>query len=87
MDALELVSKEGWKLLPQYILNLDTGEWSHISNNAFTDCRSLNSIKYKDGSFRFEAESRCGTHKSFSLPDNLLKAKETIRYENPIYLK
>ena len=78
LDALELVSKEGWKLLPQYILNLDTGEWSHISNSAFTDCRSLSSIKYKDGEFTFEAESRCGT-KTFTLPDTLLKAKETIR--------
>ena len=70
---------EGWKLLPQYILSLDTGEWSHFTNSAFADCRSLHSIQYKEGTFKFEAESRCGTHKTFSLPDNLLKAKETLR--------
>lgn len=79
LDALELISNEGWKLLPQYILSLDTGEWSHFTNSAFTDCRSLHSIDYKGGNFKFQAESRCGTHQTFSLPDNLLKAKETLR--------
>ena len=79
LDALELISLEGWKLLPQYILSLDTGEWSHFTNSTFADCRSLHSIQYKEGTFKFEAESRCGTHKTFSLPDNLLKAKETLR--------
>ena len=79
LDALEMISNEGWKLLPQYILSLDTGEWSHFTNSAFTDCRSLHSIDYKGGTFKFQAESRCGTHQTFSLPDNLLKAKETLR--------
>jgi hypothetical protein len=32
MEALKMVATEGWKLLPQYILNPETGEWRHRSN-------------------------------------------------------
>jgi hypothetical protein len=32
LEALKMVATEGWKLLPQYILNPETGEWRHRSN-------------------------------------------------------
>ena len=32
LEALKMVATEGWKLLPQYIINPETGEWRHNSN-------------------------------------------------------
>lgn len=32
LEALKMVATEGWKLLPQYILNPETGEWRHNTN-------------------------------------------------------
>lgn len=32
LEALKMVATEAWKLLPQYILNPETGEWRHRSN-------------------------------------------------------
>lgn len=36
LEALKMVATEAWKLLPQYILNPETGEWRHHTN---TVCR------------------------------------------------
>lgn len=33
MEAVKMVATEGWKLLPQYIVNPETGEWRHHSNS------------------------------------------------------
>jgi hypothetical protein len=32
LEALKMVATEAWKLLPQYILNPETGEWRHHTN-------------------------------------------------------
>ncbi|GLH13232.1 Cytoplasmic tRNA 2-thiolation protein 1 [Gryllus bimaculatus] len=34
LEALKMVATEAWKLLPQYILNPETGEWRHHTNSA-----------------------------------------------------
>lgn len=49
LEALKMVATEGWKLLPQYILNLDTGEWRHHTNGVFKERKWLGSIRYTDG--------------------------------------
>ncbi|KAK3925055.1 tRNA-cytidine(32) 2-sulfurtransferase [Frankliniella fusca] len=49
LEALKMVATEGWKLLPQYILNPDTGEWRHNTNTVFRDRKWLGSIRYVDG--------------------------------------
>ncbi|XP_011498134.1 PREDICTED: uncharacterized protein LOC105362393 [Ceratosolen solmsi marchali] len=49
LEALKMVATEGWKLLPQYVLNPDTGEWRHHTNSVFKDRRWLGSIRYTDG--------------------------------------
>lgn len=36
LEALKMVATEGWKLLPQYILNPETGEWRHNTNTVWT---------------------------------------------------
>lgn len=32
LEAIKLVATEGWKLLPQYVLNPETAEWKHRNN-------------------------------------------------------
>ncbi len=33
LEALKMVATEGWKLLPQYVVDERTGEWRHHSNS------------------------------------------------------
>lgn len=56
LEALKMVATEGWKLLPQYVLNPDTGEWRHHTNSVFKERRWLGSIRYTDG--RMNASER-----------------------------
>nr|XP_012216545.1 PREDICTED: uncharacterized protein LOC105668652 isoform X2 [Linepithema humile] len=49
LEALKMVATEGWKLLPQYVLNADTGEWRHHTNSVFKERKWLGSIRYTDG--------------------------------------
>ena len=32
LEALAFVASEGWKLMPQYIFNNETGEWKHYTD-------------------------------------------------------
>lgn len=49
MEAVKMVATEGWKLLPQYVVDLETGEWRHHSNSISKDRKWLGSIRYVDG--------------------------------------
>ena len=73
-----MVAEDGWKLLPQYLFNLESGEWLHNSNPAMMDRKSLQKISYAEGSFCFEQAGN-DTKTTFNLYDTLLKAKEIIK--------
>jgi len=32
IDAVAMVAEKGWRLLPQYMFNPETGEWRHIKH-------------------------------------------------------
>lgn len=49
MEAVKMVATEGWKLLPQYVVDLETGEWRHHTNAVQKDRKWLSSIRYVDG--------------------------------------
>ncbi|XP_014220716.1 uncharacterized protein LOC106648374 [Trichogramma pretiosum] len=49
LEALKMVATEGWKLLPQYVLDPESGEWRHHTNSVFKDRRWLGAIRYTDG--------------------------------------
>ncbi|KAG5877317.1 hypothetical protein JTB14_015868 [Gonioctena quinquepunctata] len=49
MEAIKMVATEGWKLLPQYVVDLETAEWRHHTNTASKDRKWLSSIRYVDG--------------------------------------
>lgn len=49
LDALELVADQGWKLVPQYNYNGDTGEWSHHASAVTVERKWLNDVPYYTG--------------------------------------
>ena len=53
LSALELVADQGWKLLPLYRFNNETGEWRHRSNSVFRDRRWLGHVSFTAGRLSF----------------------------------
>ncbi|XP_076273257.1 uncharacterized protein LOC143204552 isoform X2 [Rhynchophorus ferrugineus] len=49
MEAVKMVATEGWKLLPQYVIDVETGEWRHHTNTIQRDRKWLSAIRYVDG--------------------------------------
>lgn len=49
MEAVKMVATEGWKLLPQYVVDLETAEWRHHTNAVQKDRKWLSSIRYVEG--------------------------------------
>ncbi|CAH0746448.1 unnamed protein product [Diatraea saccharalis] len=49
LEALKMVATEGWKILPQYIVNPQTGQWKHHTCSVLRDRKSLYTLKFNDG--------------------------------------
>ncbi|CAK1589211.1 unnamed protein product [Parnassius mnemosyne] len=49
LEALKMVATEGWKILPQYVVNTETGQWRHHTCSMLRDRKSLYSLKFIDG--------------------------------------
>ncbi|CAG0904104.1 unnamed protein product, partial [Darwinula stevensoni] len=49
IEAVKLIAKDGWKLLPLYRFNLQTGEWLHHTETAFKDRKWLSRLHFHDG--------------------------------------
>ena len=81
--AVRLVAEQGWKLLPFYRCNHETGEWHHLNNLQFNNRRWLAHLKLGSGGVRtksFPVESYP------DLEECLKKAEEVFkgitRYSN-----
>ena len=67
IEAVDLVARDGWRLLPQYRFDPLTGLWRHHAG-APEPPLSLLDIRYEDGAMRYaahrhrEPESRLGTY-------------------------
>jgi selenocysteine lyase/cysteine desulfurase/tRNA(Ile)-lysidine synthase TilS/MesJ len=53
LAALEMVVLHGWRLLPVYRFNNETGEWRHHSNSVFKDRRWLGHVSFTSGELVF----------------------------------
>ncbi|XP_033110209.1 uncharacterized protein LOC117111409 [Anneissia japonica] len=53
VSAVAMVADEGWKLLPQYMFNPETGEWKQRNHQVFRDRRWLGSISYSSGKLTY----------------------------------
>ncbi|HEV1998286.1 MAG TPA: aminotransferase class V-fold PLP-dependent enzyme, partial [Candidatus Dormibacteraeota bacterium] len=54
LDAVDLVASDGWRLLPDYAIDVGTGLWRHV-DGAPEPPLSLASISYEDGATRSDA--------------------------------
>jgi selenocysteine lyase/cysteine desulfurase len=72
LDAIDLVATEGWKLLPQYTFDPDTGEWRHRARSQ-TSVMRLGEVSYRTGKMAYR--SRHSTEPEWALPNYLEEAK------------
>lgn len=75
LDAIHLIANDGWRLLPHYTFNPDTGEWRHRAHSA-TQVMRLGDISYRTG--KMEYRSRHSTEPEWALPGYLDEAKQII---------
>ena len=66
LSAVREVCQNGWRLMPQYIFNPETGEWKHHTNLVFKERQWLQSISYSKGFFSFERKDVCNDAPSYS---------------------
>ncbi|XP_045105735.1 uncharacterized protein LOC123501165 isoform X2 [Portunus trituberculatus] len=57
VSAVAEVCRSAWQLLPQYILNPETGEWKHHTNLVFRGRQWLGNVSYKGGTFSYPNKS------------------------------
>jgi hypothetical protein len=75
LDAIHLVANDGWRLLPHYRFDPDTGEWRH-RNAAAKRSMSLAEVSYRTG--KMEYRSRYATEPEWALPNYIEEAKKII---------
>ncbi len=75
LDAIHLVAREGWKLLPHYLFDPDTGLWHHRRGRPEAAMR-LADVSYRAGKMEFR--SRHATEPEWALPAYLDDARRII---------
>jgi hypothetical protein len=75
LDAIHLVANEGWRLLPHYTFDPDTGEWRHRRATNASVMR-MAEVSYRTG--KMEYRSRHATEPEWALPGYLDEARKII---------
>ncbi len=75
LDAVDLIAKHGWRLLPEYEFEADTGLWRHRDRRRVR-VASLQDITYESG--RIEYPSRHATEPESSIRRYLKEANEVL---------
>ena len=75
LDAIHLIAADGWRLLPHYTFDPDTGDWRHRSGHGAQPMR-LADISYRTGKMAYR--SRHGTEPEWALPGYLDEARKII---------
>ncbi|XP_052891910.1 uncharacterized protein LOC128299835 isoform X2 [Anopheles moucheti] len=76
LEALKMVATEAWKLLPQYEVDEQSGEWRHHSNSLAKERKWLGAIRYIDGKMLFSDRRISGPG---SFPQNYSDCLQTAR--------
>ncbi|KAK7474251.1 hypothetical protein BaRGS_00034494, partial [Batillaria attramentaria] len=53
LQAVTMVAEQGWKLLPQYMFNPETGEWRQRDQQVFRERKWLGHISYAGGQMEY----------------------------------
>ena len=75
VDAIHVIAHDGWRLLPHYDFDPDSGEWRHRSSRGHSVFR-LADISYRTGKLEFR--SRRATEPEWALPAYIDEAKRVI---------
>jgi hypothetical protein len=75
VDAIHIVANDGWRLLPHYDFDPDTGEWRHRAQRGHGVHR-LTDVSYRSG--RLEFRSRHASEPEAALPGYLDDARQII---------
>lgn len=75
LDAVDLVAKHGWRLLPEYEFDADSGLWTHRERRRIR-VSSLHGITYESN--RMEYPSRHATEPESSLSKSLREARKLL---------
>jgi len=75
LGAVETIADEGWRLLPHYVFDADTGLWRH-KDFEWDAALSLRDISYATGQLEYETRHRRETEDA--QPDYLLQAREIM---------
>ena len=66
LDSIHLVADHGWKLLPQYDFEPETGLWRHRRRASIQPELSLDAIRYEAGKMRYTAHRRTEPESAFN---------------------
>ncbi len=77
LDALEMVAKDGWKLLPQYEFDTETGSLQHFSKTAHLDKKWLNDLDLYQES-KFQRDSHDEQAESMAWPGLITEAQKAF---------
>jgi hypothetical protein len=82
--ALSMVCERGWRLLPQYRFNNETGEWKHFDNLEYKERKWLGHISYDGGKMEFRGKKTkvCREENLLSHSDMLDAAEEVFKDAN-----
>ena len=75
LDAIHLIANDGWRLLPHYAFDPDTGMWRHRRYTA-ADVMRLGEVSYRTG--KMEYRSRHATEPEWALPGYIEDARRII---------
>ncbi len=75
VDAVDMVATSGWRLLPRYRFDVDSGLWQHRDGRGDPPL-SLTEIDYRSGAMRYTVEPR--RDPDFILSDYLKAADEIL---------
>jgi selenocysteine lyase/cysteine desulfurase len=75
LDAIHLIANDGWRLLPHYTFDPDSGVWRHRRASAVTVMR-LGDVSYRTGKMAYR--SRHATEPEWALPGYLEEARRVI---------
>jgi len=75
LDAIHLIANDGWRLLPHYRFDPDTGEWRH-RRHAESGVMRLAELSYRAGKMEYRA--RHATEPEWALPGYLDEARRII---------
>ncbi|XP_002119654.2 uncharacterized protein LOC100175538 [Ciona intestinalis] len=84
INAVAMVSKYAWKLLPLYMFNPETGQWKHTKHKVFTQRQWIGDVKFTGSGMKINPRvEKQFTTDSILNEDEILEFAEDL-FQNPV---